>query len=52
MEYAGNVTQESNEWNNAITTSYMVGGGCMVNVLRKDNFPYCKGIYFINYKVG
>ena len=49
MEYAGSVTQESNEQGKAITTCiYMDGGGCMVDrFCEKPIFPYCKGIYFI-----
>ena len=48
MEYAGNVTQESNEQNNAITTCIFAGGGCMVNMFcGKPIFSYNKGINFI-----
>ena len=39
MEYAGKITQESNEQINAITTCNMAGGGSMVILfLRKANF--------------
>ena len=48
MEYAHNVTQESNEQIKATLYAYMVGGGCMVNMFcEKPIFPYNKGIYFI-----
>ena len=39
MEYAGNVTQESNETEIMLSLhAYMAGGGSMVTVLRKANF--------------
>ena len=45
MEYAGKVTQESNEDNVKLSLyAYMAGGGCMVNrFCEKPIFPYCKG---------
>ena len=48
MEYAGNVTQKSNEQN--ICYHYMhiwPMESSMVNVLHKAIFSYNKGIYFI-----
>ena len=49
MEYAGNVTQESNETEIMLSLhAYMAGEGCMVNMFcEKPIFPYNKGINFI-----
>ena len=48
MEYAGNVTQESNETEIMLSLhAYMAGGGCMVNMFcEKPIFSYNKGINF------
>ena len=54
MEYAGNVTQESNEQNKAITTCiygwwkalWLYGFG------EKPIFPFCKVINLFNYHGG
>ena len=49
MEYARNVTQESNETEIMLSLhAYMADGGCMVNMFcEKPIFPYNKGINFI-----
>ena len=47
MEYAGNVTKESNEKNNAILHAYMAGGKLYgYSFCVKPIFPYFKGIDF------
>ena len=54
MEYAGNVTQESNEQNNAIATC--IDGWWRLygyNVFAKSQFfPTTKEYNLFNYKVG